>query len=320
MASITLAEAQKLGLDDLVTGVIENIVDTNPMYNALPFQDIAGNAKTYNREATLGDTQVVGVDGTITAKAAPTYTKVTANLTSIIGDAEVNRLISSQRVGGDIIAQNIGSKAKNVGRHYQHMFFEGESGAQTLVPSSSPKFAYDVDEFDGLRKTVAGLAASQTVTLSGALTFEALDELLHAVKSKDGQVDALVMSARTIRSFRALNRALGGSHMDQVEVNGITMEAYAGVPLFRSDYIPTDIDNSLGTGTATDTVVYAINFDSGSEADGIAGLTTADNMGISVTPGGLMETKDSNFWRVAFYSSMAVYSGLSVAMLDEVSN
>ena len=324
MASITLAEASKLSLDDLVTGVIENIVEVSPIYQMMPFQPIMGNAKVYNRENVLGDTQVVGIDGTITAKAAPSFTKVTSSLTTIIGDAEVNGLLQAQGVGGDLVAQMIASKAKNVGRHFQHMMFEGvANGVSTpgsFVFPTSPKFAAADAQFDGLRKIATGLGSDQRIKATDVLSFADLDALLHAVKSKDGQVDCLVMNPRTIRSYRALWRALGGSTPEYVSVGGINVESYAGVPIFRCDWIPADINNSGGTGTTTDTYVMAMNFDDGTERVGVAGLTGFNNMGLVVQPVGASETKDNDIYRVKFYSGLAVYSGLSLAMLHEVSN
>ena len=55
MATVTLAEASKLGLNDLQAGVVENIVTVNAMYQVLPFETILGNALAYNRENALGD-------------------------------------------------------------------------------------------------------------------------------------------------------------------------------------------------------------------------------------------------------------------------
>ena len=325
MASITLAEASKLSLDDLVTGVIENIVEVNPIYRVLPFQDVQGNAKTYNRENALGNVGFVGIGGSLSGvKAAPSYSKVTTSLTTIIGDAEVNGLLQAQRVGGDLAAQNIASKAKNVGRAFQWSMFEGVNDVVGTAPSmvlpTTPGFTRDDDEFDGLRHIVTEDGSGTTVTSASVLAFADLDELLHSVKSKDGQVDALVMSSRTIRAYRALVRALGGSTPEYVEVAGVNMPAYAGVPIYRSEWIPTDIDNSGGTGTATDTYVVAMNFDDGSEKVGVAGLTSVDNMGVHVQAVGPAEAADNDIWRVKFYSSLAVYSGLAVGILEEVSN
>src|SRR3990172_7623472 len=111
MASVTLAESAKLALNELVAGVIENIITVNQMFAVLPFDGIEGNALAYNRENALDGAGVAGV-GTVyddstdpnpipgeTAgiKAAATFTQVTASLTTIVGDAEVNGLIQATR-------------------------------------------------------------------------------------------------------------------------------------------------------------------------------------------------------------------------------
>jgi HK97 family phage major capsid protein len=304
MATITLLEASKLSLDDLVSGVIENIVTVNPIYAELPFTDIDGNALRYNREKTLGDVQVAEVGGTITAKAAASYKKVTSDLTTIIGDAEVNGLIQSQRVGGDQVAHQVASKAKQVGRTYQNLMINGDSA--------------NAGEFDGLIKLVADIQAdgdnAQEIDLGGAaFTFEDLDELLMQVKAKDGQVDFIMMNSRDLRKVRQLKRALGGTDGDQVTVNGVVMESYAGVPIYRNDWIPTN----LGAGT-NESVIFAGCFDDGSQKMGISGLTAVENMGVHVQAVGASETKDEEIYRVKFYSGFAVFNELGIAMLKGV--
>lgn len=301
MASVTLAEASKLGLDDLTAGVIENIVTVDALYQVLPFHPINGNALTYNRENALGDVQVLGIDGTITAKAAATYTKVTSSLTTIIGDAEVNGLIQAQNVGGnsgnDVVALQIASKAKSIAREYQRQFILGDTA--------------NANEFDGLVKLVA---ASQTIDANqAALDFVMLDELIQTPKTKGSQVDFIAMPAKGLRKVAALLRALGGSTADYVEINGVRVLHYNGIPILRNDWIPTN----LGVGT-DESYVFAGNWDDGSQSVGIAGLTTSTNMGIHVQAVGPSETKDNDIYRVKFYSGLANYSNLGLAMIKEV--
>lgn len=301
MASVTLAEASKLGLDDLAAGVIENIITVNPIYQVLPFELIDGNALTYNRENVLGDVQVLGIDGTITAKAAATYTKVSTGLTTIIGDAEVNGLIVSQGVGGnagnDVVAQQIASKAKSVGREWQRQFILGDS--------------VNPNEFDGLAKL---MPAGQKVNASStALSFTMLDEVLAAVTAKNGVVDFLMMPQKAINKVNALLRALGGTTAEYVEMGGQRVLFYNGVPIFRNDWIPTN----LGVGT-DETKIFAGCFDDGSRNMGIAGLTSVNNAGIHVEAVGPSETKDNHIWRVKFYNSFAVFSNLAVAEIENV--
>ena len=66
-----------------------------------------------------------------------------------------------------------------------------------------------------------------------------MDELLDLVKAKDGQVDWIMMPARTLRAYKALVRALGGVTSDMVRVldSGRTVDAYNGIPIFKNEYL-----------------------------------------------------------------------------------
>ena len=306
MASVTLAESAKLAQDQLVAGVIENIVTVNQMYAVMPFDGIEGNSLAYNRENALGDVQVAGVDATVTAKAAATFTGVNSNLTTIIGDAEVNGLIQATRSGdgNDQTAVQIASKAKSAGRQFQEMLING-TGAN--------------DQFSGLINLAP---AGQTLTPStdgDALSFTILDELVDAVTDKDGAVDYIAMHSRTRRSYRALLRGLGGAGiMETIELpGGGEAMAYNGIPVFRNDYIPT---NQTQGATTTCTSIFAGTLDDGSRTHGIAGLTAMNAAGIQVTDVGESETKDNRIWRVKWYCGLALFSEKGIAMAPGITN
>jgi len=308
MASVTLEEAGKLAQDQLVQGVIEEIIDSNPMFEIFPFEGIDGNSLAFNRENTLGDVQVLGVGGTITAKNPATFTKVNANLTTILGDAEVNGLIQATRSGNvDQKAQQIASKAKSAARKYQDMMINGTGTG---------------DEFVGLRGLVAN---SQKVsaktggvdTNGGVLTFELLDELLDLIKDKDSRPDFLMMSARERRRVMQLLRAMGGASPADVYTmpSGEQIIAYNNVPIFVNDYIPTN----LTRGTASNaSVVFAGTWDDGSLTHGISGLTAKNAAGISIVEVGQSETKDEEITRVRWYTGLANFSQKGLAMLQYV--
>lgn len=308
MASVTLEEAGKLAQDQLVQGVIEEIIDSNPMFEIFPFEGIDGNSLAFNRENTLGDVQVLGVGGTITAKNPATFTKVNANLTTILGDAEVNGLIQATRSGNvDQKAQQIASKAKSAARKYQDMMINGTGVG---------------DEFMGLRGLVAD---SQKISAStggsdangGVLTFELLDELLDKIKDKDGRPDFLMMSARERRRVMQLLRAMGGASPADVYAmpSGEQIIAYNNVPIFVNDYIPTN----LTRGTASNaSVVFAGTWDDGSLTHGISGLTAKNAAGISIVEVGQSETKDEEITRVRWYTGLANFSQKGLAMLQYV--
>lgn len=324
MASVTLAESAKLGLPELVSGVIESIVTVNRFFEVIPFDGIDGNALKYNREALLGPVATVGIgdtDGVIgpdasagsnlaerqAAKNAATFTEVTASLTTIMGDAEVNGLIQATRSsdGNDQTETQIGSKAKSAGRKYQDMLVNG----------------------DGTNETFPGIlslcAAGQTVPAVGgngdALSFEVMDEVTDLVVDKDGDVDYYIMQKRTIRSFKSLLRGLGGAGINEVlELpSGKTVPVYNGVPIFRNDYLP--IDQTTGGNTAT-TTFFAGTLDEGGRQHGIAGLTAANASGVVIEDVGTHFTKDERVWRVKWYAGLALFSELGLACASGITN
>jgi len=306
MASITLTESAKLAQDDLVAGIIENIVTTDRFFEVLPFDAIEGNALAYNRENVLGDVQMAGINTTITAKAAATFTQITDGLTTIVGDAEVNGLIAATRSNvNDQVRVQIGSKAKSTGRQYQTQLITGDGTGNNM---------------DGLLNR---LPAGQIVTSLGAngdaLSFAILDELLDLVKDKDGEVDYIMMPLRTIRAFKALARASGGAGLVETITmpSGKSMIAYNGVTIFGNDNLP--INQTKGTGTGC-TTILAGTLDDGSRTHGIAGLTAANASGIQVVDVGESEDSDNRIWRIKWYAGLALFSQLGIAYADGITN
>ncbi len=179
MASVTLAESAKLSQDQLIAGIIENIVTVNRMFDLLPFDGIEGNAVGYNRENALGNVGVAGVgtaidsavnpiDASTNAKNPATFTYITAGLTTILGDAEVNGMIQATR--SNVQSQKavqIASKAKHCGRLFQHMLINGTGAA---------------NQFTGLLSLASAGQKVNTGTNGKALDFDTLDQLIDLVK------------------------------------------------------------------------------------------------------------------------------------------
>ena len=59
MASVTLAESAKLAQDELIAGIIENVITVNQSFAVMPFDGIDGNALAYNRENALAFAQEI---------------------------------------------------------------------------------------------------------------------------------------------------------------------------------------------------------------------------------------------------------------------
>lgn len=322
MASVTLAESAKLAQDELIAGVIENIITVNRMFEVLPFDGIEGNALAYNRENALGGIVSAQVGDDLTAdlgagalgegggagyaKAAATFTQVTSTLTTILGDAEVNGLIQATRSGdgNDQTAVQIASKAKHAGRKYQDMFVNG-TGAGS--------------QFQGVLNLCTAAQTVNTGANGGPLSFAFLDELMDLVIDKDGQVDYFTFPARTIRAYMALLRALGGANISEVVTlpSGAEVPSYRNVPIFRNDYIPT---NQTKGGSSNTTTIFAGTLDDGSRQHGIAGLTAEKQSGIAVVDVGESETKDERIWRVKWYSGLALFSEKGLACADGITD
>lgn len=305
MASVTLVDSAKLAQDKLIAGVIENIITVDDFFELLPFESFSGNALSYNRENALGDVESIGVGGTVTAKAAATFTEVTSSLTKIIGDAEVDGLIQATRSDiTDQTMQQISSKAKAAGRNYRNQLING-TGAS--------------DEFNGLINLCATSQKVGTGVNGGALSFTFLDELIDLVTARDGQVDYIIMNVRTRRSYKSLLRALGGVPMDEVFTlpSGKTLLTYSAIPIFRNDNIP--INQTKGSGSAQ-TTIFAGVFDDGDQKTGLAGLTAERAAGINVEDVGTSETKDERIWRIKWYCGLALFSELGLSCADGITN
>lgn len=304
MPSLTLVEAQKLQQNPLIAGVIESIVTVNNMYQFLPFDQIVGNALSYNRELAIAGVAPLGVGGgsnTIPAgaKTSATVTPVTTPLKAIIGDALVDHFIqTTMGTQNDQKAVQLVSKSKAMGREFQRQLILGDEGTNPL-------------EFDGLQQLLPS-TSSQYAAISAAFAIEHLDQAISMVKSKDGQVDFIMMPDLGIRKYFKLLRSLGGANITEVRTlpNGQQIPIYRGVPIFRNDWIPID------SGDVTD--IYAGCFDDGSRKVGLAGLTSQSNTGVFVTEVGEAEDTNDTITRVRFYTGLALFSELGMARLASV--
>ena len=310
MATQTLAEALKLISNQIVAGVAQDIIDINPMFDLLPFTGYAGQAILVNRENALGDSQVLAVGGTITAKAAATFVQVPFSATKLIGDAEMDGLVQAQSesAGVDQIAVEISSKAKSVARLFQ----TGMATGTGVTPQ--------MNSFHSLCD-----AAQYTAASAGqAISFPLLDALLDLVKAKDGHVDFIQMPARTINSYKVLLRSLGGTQADWVVElpSGRRTLSYEGVPIFKNEFLSI-VETANGaalTGGALGSV-WAGVFDDGTGKVGVAGIHPSSvPAGIQVQEIGNAEARDESIWRVKWYANMVNFNRRGLARLPSINN
>jgi hypothetical protein len=312
MATQTLAEAAKLINNQIVQGVAEDIITTNPMWAAMPWTGYEGQAILVNRENALGDAQHLAVGGAITAKAAATFTQITFSATTTIGDAEINGLVAAQSSGAgvDQLAIEISSKAKSVGRLLQTGIASGTGVSPQL---NSLHTLCDAGQFT-------------TASAGQAITLLLMDQLLDLVKSKDGQVDWIMMPARTLRAYKALVRSLGGitETMAYTMPNGTTrnVSVYEGVPIFQNDYLSVvETANGAALAGGALTSVFAGCWDDGSNKVGVSMIhPIAVPAGIQIEQVGVAETKDEVITRVKSYSNFALFNRKGMARLTSINN
>lgn len=296
----------------LVRGIVENVITVDRFFEILPFQEILGNSLAYNRENALGAVQWNDIGTVISAgKAAATFTQVTTSLTTIVGDAEINGLISSTRSNiNDQKAIQIASKAKSLGLAYRDKLINGTGSS---------------NEITGLL-AIGAATASQNIaadtagvtTNGGPLTFELLDAAIDKVTAKNGMVDYIQMNPRTVRKMMSLYRALGGAGIGEV-INlpggSNPILAYRGIPIFPNANIPAN--QTTGSSTTTTTVIVGC-IDDGSQKVGVAGLTAAGEAGIRVTEIGELHDRDESLTRLKWYCGLALYNLNALSLITGV--
>ena len=310
MAIMTLAEAKKYVQDELIEGVVEDIISINPIYSIFPFTGYDGHGIIANRETTLADVDMYDVNATITARNVSAVTQVPFSAVKIIGDADIDSLIQAQSKSGgvDLIAQEISSKAKSIGRRFQ----------QGMVIDNGT--APNMNSFHTL------IDATQTIgeATGQAISFEALDQLIDLVTAKDGQVDFILMAPRTFRSYKSLLRALGGTPAEWVVTlpDGRSTIGYEDIPIFKNPFIPvTETAQAAALTGGALTSVWAGCFDDGSLKTGITAIHPSGvPAGIQVEMIGKNIDKDSETFRVKQYTNIALMNRRALARLTSIND
>ena len=305
--SINLVEAEKLSNDVLLQGVIETIVKDSPILQLLPFIQIVGNGLTYTRESALPTVDFYDV-GDTWVESTPTFTKPTATLKILGGDADVDNYLKSTRSNiNDLEAAVIEQKSKALRHEFEKQFLYGNA-------TTSPK------QFDGIIKLIDTATASDQLIAAGAsgatLTLTMLDELIDAIKG--GKPDILLMSRRSRRKLQSLARAAGNNLEVGKGMLGEFIQLYNGIPVAVSDWVldTHNVGSSLEDSYTTDadSTIYALQFGEGA----LCGISSPEM--IQVERLGSLETKDASRTRIKWYVSLALFASVKAAALIGVQN
>lgn len=295
------AEAEKLSNNQLVVGLIEEIITVNEMFGLLPFAQVNGKAYVYHRENVLPTVDFLDPNDTVTENAG-TYTEVVTKLRIMAGDVDVDKFLNeTQSDSSGQLAQALALKVKAMARQFQDTAVNGDAIA-------NPK------SFDGLKSLVTANQTFAAGANGGPLTLLALDQLIDQVPNKP---DFLLMRAGTRRAYVALVRAAGGTNAAMIQHPNfdVPVLAHNGVPIIQNDFLPAN--EAVGTSGAVCASVYAVR---ANEADGVHGLYGGTDAGMRVELIGTVQNKDAIRTRVKWYCGMALKSTKSLARLSGVTN
>lgn len=294
--------AEQLSQNQMEAGVIEEIIDKDETFALLPFMQIVGKAYVYERELTLADADFLDPNE-IVNEGASTFSEVVSKLRILIGDVDVDKFLQETMSDtNDQKAVQIAMKAKGVGRKFKNTMVNGNN-------STAPK------EFDGfVRLVTAGQTIDAAAGVGAALNLGMLDQLADTVPNG---ADAFFMREGTIRAYRALLRATGGTDAAMMEIAnfGVPVLSHNGMPILKNNWM-------LGTETHGSSVgntcsIYAARMN---EADGLHGIYGGASAGIRVEEIGTVQNKDATRTRLKWYAGLALKSTRSIARLRGITN
>lgn len=293
--------AERMSNNELVAGIVEEIVERDSLLELLPFTQTNSKALVYTRESVLSEGSYLDPNEVVPEEASE-VTEHVAKLRILAGDVDVDKFLQrTMSDTNDQKAMQIALKAKGMMRKFKRTLVNGNA-------TTNPK------EFDGVNKLCMDENREIDAGVNGAaLDLSMLDELLDEVKHGAG---VLMMREGTLRALKQLWRAAGGNTGGMLQINnfGLAVPAHDGVPIVINDYIPGNIAQGSNPNTCS---IYAIRF---SESDGLHGLYGGDDAGFVVEDIGTVQNKDATRTRIKWYHGLALRSTQSIMALRGITN
>lgn len=302
--ALTLVEAAKLNSGDVVkSAVIEMFARESDILMTLPFEDIAGNALRYNREAALPGIAFRGVNESF-PESTGVINPVTEALVIAGGDLDVDRFIIRTQ-GEAVRSTHEQMKVKALAAGWTSKFIKGDS-------TTNPR------EFDGLQSRLTGAQVISAGATAGgaALSLAALDEVIDAVDNPTH----LIMSKSMRRRFSAAarNSAVAGYVTYGADAFGRRVAQYNDLPILVAyganggdDILP--FNEAAASGAATATSIYVV-------ALGDGRLTGIQNGTMDVRDLGELQAAPVYRTRVEWFTGLAMYHGRAASRLNNIGN
>lgn len=301
--AMTLVEAAKINSGDVIrSAIIQMFAEESDILRVLPFENIAGNALKYNREAQLPGIAFRGVN-----EAFPESTGVLNPMTEALviagGDLDVDRFII-QTQGEQIRSTHERMKVKALAAGFTEKFIKGDS-------ATNPR------EFDGLQnRLINAQVISAGATANGAaLSLATLDEAIDLVNG----ATHLMMSKAMRRRFTAAARAgIAGNLTWGLDDFGRRIPEYDGLPILVAydanggdEVLP--FNEAAASGTATATSIYVLALGTGA----VQGIQNGD---MDVRDLGELQSAPVFRTRVEWYTGIAMMNGRAAARIRHIGN
>lgn len=302
--ALTLIEAAKINSGDVIqSAVIEMFARESDILQALPFENIQGNALKYNREAALPGIAFRGVNESF-AESTGILNPATEALVIAGGDLDVDRFIIRTQ-GANVRSMHEQMKVKALAAAWTAKFIKGDA-------ATNPR------EFDGLQIRLVGpQVISAGATAGGAaLSLAAIDELIDAVDNPTH----LIMSRSMRRRFSAAARDVNvsGYVTYTADAFGRRVTNYNDIPILVAygaaqgdDVLP--FNEAAASGAATASSVYCVSMGAGM-------LTGIQNGDMDVRDLGELQAAPLFRTRVEWFTGLALYHSRAAARLRDVGN
>lgn len=299
---LTLLEAAKSERDPARLAVIRELAEGELM-RVIPFQDVEGEGVFYDVEQELPSVGFRGINETLDASYG-ILNPQSERLKVLGAEVDVDTSIIDMR-GPDTVGDQVRMKVTSMRMTFEDHFINGD---ETLNPRA----------FDGLKRRI-NTGSSQAISMGGALSLSALDELIDAVDALGGN-KVLIMNKKMRRRLNTASRnsSIGGFINYELDSFGRRVTQYGDVPIIITD---VNAHNQLiqpFTETSSSTSIYCV-------AMGDL-LTTAiqgrarGQFGPSVRALGEVPDAPVDRTRIEWYCGMAVYNGRSAARLHGVTD
>lgn len=301
--ALTLLEASKLVSGEVKrSAVIEMFAINSDIMRILPWEDIPGDAISYNVEGKLPGVAFRGFNEGFD-ESTGVINPETERLRIAGGDLDVDRAIVQTR-GESVRARHESMKVKALSLYITDKIINGDS----LV---NPR------EFDGLRVRVGG---SQLFTATGAATNGALslEQLDTAIDSVDSPTHLIMSKAMRRKLSAAAKSGVGGDIETTVDEFGYQVTMYNGLPILIADYNDVgeriiDFNEAGPAGGSVSTSIYVVSIGDGY----ISGI---QNGTMEVRDLGEIDSKPVYRTRVDWLVGLTVQHGRAIARVWGITN